>query len=516
MATRLLELVDNLPAAKIVLVGDLMLDRYIYGNAERLSNDAPVPVLHFQREETRLGGAGRVAADLATLGAHVQMVATCGTDQTGQEIRRLLVGYGVNIDGILDTPDRPGIAKVRMVGLAQHRHPQHLIRLDFEDPSPIDAALGDRVLAAVEKALDEGAMALCVEDYNKGLLSDDVCRRIIALARAKHIPVFVDPYELSDYSKYAGATAITPNRREASAATKMPCDSEPCYQPLAEKLLEELGLEAAILTLDKDGAYLATRDGSERRWLKTKERKVYDVAGAGDMLLSMLAMARCAGADWVEAVALSNIASGLEVEKYGSVPITPAEIKLELLSEQHEHLGKQRTLEQLVPELARHRAAGRRIVFTNGCFDLIHLGHVKYFQFARAQGDLLVVGVNTDASIRGLKGPKRPIINEHDRIEVLEELESIDYLVRFDDETPLRLIEAIGPDVLVKGADYKKEQVVGWEIVERRGGRVALAPLVDGRSTSNVIRRILDAYGADAPEASADAPEATADAAPPL
>jgi D-beta-D-heptose 7-phosphate kinase/D-beta-D-heptose 1-phosphate adenosyltransferase len=422
------------------------------------------------------------------------MVAICGTDQAGQEIRKLLAGYGVDITHILDTPDRPGIAKVRMVGLAQHRHPQHLLRLDFEDHSPIDAALGDRVVAALEKALDEGAMGLCIEDYNKGLLPDDVCKRVIGLAKAKHIPVFVDPYELANYSKYAGATAVTPNRREASAATKMPCDNEPCYGPLAEKLLSDLQLEAAILTLDKDGAYLATRDG-ERRWLKTRERKVYDVAGAGDMLLSMLTMARCAGADWVEAVALANVASGLEVEKYGSVPITPHEIKLELLTEQHEHLGKQRTLEQLVPELQRHRAAGRRIVFTNGCFDLIHLGHVKYFQFARAQGDLLVVGVNTDLSIRGLKGPKRPIVNEHDRVEVLEELESIDYLVRFEDATPLRLIEAIQPDVLVKGADYKKEDVVGWDVVEKRGGRVALAPLIDGRSTTNLIQRILDAHG---------------------
>jgi D-beta-D-heptose 7-phosphate kinase/D-beta-D-heptose 1-phosphate adenosyltransferase len=495
MPTRLLELVEHLPAAKIALIGDLMLDKYVYGNAERLSNDAPVPVLLVKHDEIRLGGAGRVAADLATLGAHVQVISTCGTDQTGQDIRRLLGSYGVNLDGIIDTPDRPGIAKVRMVGLAQHRHPQHLLRLDFEDPSPIDVALADRVLAALEKALDAGAAALCVEDYNKGLLNDDVCRRVIALAKARHVPVFVDPYALEDYSKYAGATAITPNRHEASVATKMPCDNEPCFAPLAEKLLDQLQVEAAILTLDKDGAYLATRDG-ERRWLKTRERKVYDVAGAGDMLLAMLAMARCAGADWVEAVALSNVASGLEVEKYGSVPITPQEIKLELLSEQHEHLGKERTLDQLVAELGRHRAAGRRIVFTNGCFDLIHLGHVKYFQFARAQGDLLVVGVNTDASIRNLKGPKRPIINEHDRIEVLAELESIDYLVRFDDQTPLRLIEAIQPDVLVKGADYKKEDVVGWDVVEGRGGRVALAPLVDGRSTSNVIRRILEAYGA--------------------
>src|SRR5687768_6633845 len=236
MPTRLIELVEHLPAVKIVLVGDLMLDRYIYGNAERLSNDAPVPVLHFQREESRLGGAGRVAADLATLGAKVHFVGIGGNDLTGQHIAKLLTDYTVNIDGLITT-ERPGIAKVRMVGLAQHRHPQHLIRLDYEDPAPIDAPLAERVLAALERALD-GAAALCIEDYNKGLLTDNVCQRVIAMANERKIPTFVDPYELSDYAKYANATAITPNRKEAQKATQMPCAAEPDYNPLAEKLLK--------------------------------------------------------------------------------------------------------------------------------------------------------------------------------------------------------------------------------------------------------------------------------------
>jgi D-beta-D-heptose 7-phosphate kinase/D-beta-D-heptose 1-phosphate adenosyltransferase len=212
------------------------------------------------------------------------------------------------------------------------------------------------------------------------------------------------------------------------------------------------------------------------------------------MVLAMLAAARASGADWVEAATLGNIAGGLEVERFGSVPVTRQEIVEELLLEARQHLGKQRTMQQLLPELSRHRAAGKRIVFTNGCFDLIHLGHVKYFQFAKAQGDLLVVAVNTDSSIRRLKGNKRPIINEQDRVAVLEELESIDYLVRFEEETPIDLIPEIRPDVLVKGADYAKEQVVGWDFVESCGGSVALAPLVDGRSTSAVIERILEAY----------------------
>jgi len=212
------------------------------------------------------------------------------------------------------------------------------------------------------------------------------------------------------------------------------------------------------------------------------------------MMLAMLAVARAAGASWLEAVELGNVAAGLEVEKFGTVAIEPSEIAAELTATSLEHRRKELPLDKLLVELQRHRAAGKKIVFTNGCFDLIHLGHVKYFQFARRQGDLLVVGVNTDASISRLKGPKRPIIGETDRVGVLEELESIDYLVRFDEDTPLKLIEAIRPDVLVKGADYKKEDVVGWNLVEGWGGRVALAPLIDGKSTSSLIQRIIEKH----------------------
>src|SRR5688572_28072740 len=494
MATRLIELVERLPGARVALVGDLMLDRYVYGNVERLSPDAPVPVFHHQREDARLGGAGRVAADLATLGAQVSIVSILGADETGHRIRTLLDEYNVDTTGLIETPHRPTTCKVRLVGLAQHRHAQQMIRIDFEDASAVDASIESQVLDAVARALDAGAAALCVEDYNKGLLTPNVCRRLIELARQRGVPTFVDPYALPDYTKYRGATVVTPNRVETQRATGLSCeDDEAQLRLAAERLLESLDLEAAVLTLDKSGAYLATRDG-ERRWLKTRERKVYDVAGAGDMLLAALACARCAGATWSEAVALANVAAGLEVERFGSVPITRNEITEELMAEIHLHLGKERTLERLVPELARHRASGKKIVFTNGCFDIIHLGHVKYFQWAKKQGDLLVVGVNTDAGIRRLKGAKRPVIGEDDRVGVLEELESIDYLVRFDEDTPIELIQQIKPDVLVKGQDYAKEQVVGWDVVESCGGRVALAPLVDGRSTSNVIQRILEAY----------------------
>ena len=492
MPTRLIELVERLPRARVVLVGDLMLDRYLYGNAERLSPEAPVPVLHYQREELRLGGAGGVAADLATLGADVRVVGVVGADDAGKHVREHLGYCGASTESLVETADRPTVSKVRLVGLAQHRHPQQMMRIDFEEHGPLSEELARRIVDRIEAELPKADLLL-LEDYNKGVLAPDVCRRVIESAKRRGVPVLIDPANIPDYARYAGATALKLNRVETARATGLPVNNPEQYDAAATLLLDKLALEAVVITLDKSGAYLAAA-GGERRWLKTRPRQVYDVTGAGDMVLAMLAMARAAGATWVEAVSLANVAGGLEVEKFGSVPITREEVIQELLSEVREHLGKERTLEQLVPELQRHRATGKRIVFTNGCFDVMHLGHAKYFQFAKQQGDLLVVGVNTDSGISRLKGPKRPLTPETDRVGLLEEMRSIDYLVRFDEDTPMKLIETIRPDVLVKGADYRKEQVVGWELVESYGGRVALAPLVDGKSTSAVIQKILETY----------------------
>jgi D-beta-D-heptose 7-phosphate kinase / D-beta-D-heptose 1-phosphate adenosyltransferase len=492
MSNGLINLVANLPRTRIVLVGDVMLDRYIFGNAERLSPEAPVPVLHFQHEEYRLGGAGSVLADLTALGAAVKVIGIVGNDEAAGEVRKRMAACGADVSGLVEAADRPTVTKLRLVGSAQHRHPQQLIRLDIENNAPVDSAVARMIIDNVSAALDD-ADVLCIEDYHKGLLTIDVCRHIIEIARDKQVPVIVDPANIPDYSKYFGATCLKLNRGEAERATGLPVRSAEHYQPAAEWLLNKLQLEAAVVTLDRHGAYLATADG-QRRLLKTRERQVYDVTGAGDMVLAMVAVARAAGASWTDAVALANIAGGLEVERFGCVPITPDEIIHDLMAESRERPGKRRTLQQLLPELGRHRALGRKIVFTNGCFDLIHLGHVEYFRFAKGQGDILVVAVNSDRSIQKLKGPKRPIIAENDRIPVLEELESIDYVISFDDDTPIPLLEAIRPDVLVKGADYTKEQVVGWQVVEAYGGRIALAPLIDGRSTSSVIQRILEAY----------------------
>jgi D-beta-D-heptose 7-phosphate kinase / D-beta-D-heptose 1-phosphate adenosyltransferase len=500
MSTQLIELVEGMTAAKVVLVGDFMVDRYLFGNAERLSPEAPVPVLHFQSEEHRLGGAGNVAAMLAGLGAEIKCVGVLGRDEMGGKMRELLRAAKVEEAGMVEAAGRPTVCKMRLVGSAQHRHPQQMIRLDFENSAPVDSATEGKLLESLKIAMDGAADRasplpgmLLIEDYNKGVMTESLTRKAIAMAREKGVAVLVDPAGISDYSKYAGASALKLNRPEAGKASGVSCEGEAGCRGAAEVLLKKLDLEAVIITLDKEGAYLATRDG-ERRRFATKPRQVFDVTGAGDMVLAALAVARSAGASWAEAVAISNVAGGLEVEKFGTVPVKREEILQELLAEARETLGKERSVQQLVAELSRQRAMGKKIVFTNGCFDLIHLGHVKYFQFAKAQGDLLVVGVNTDESIRRLKGPKRPVVNEEDRVGVLEELESIDYVVRFGDDTPADLIKKVRPDVLVKGADYQKEQVVGWDFVESYGGCVALAPLIGGRSTSSLITRIVEAH----------------------
>jgi len=492
MAARLVELVQRFGSPRVVLVGDFMIDRYLFGSTDRVSPEAPIPVLRFRREEVRLGGAGFVLAGLATLGAQVSAIGICGSDRAGDQLCNIIGGYsGADTSGLVKC-NRPTVEKVRLLGSSEDRSAQQMIRLDIEDTTPCDRATEDRLFAAAQRAI-EGAAVLCLEDYNKGVLTPSLTQRLIGLAKQCGIPVLIDPARLNDYSKYRGATLIKLNRPETERATGLPVRDVATAEEAAKALLENLDLQAVVITMNDKGSYLAMRDG-RRELLASRARQVADATGAGDMVLTALAMSCAAGADWHEAVELANVIGGLEVEKLGCVPITRAEIIEDILAEQRNAHGKERTLDDLLAELDIHRRAGRRIVFTNGCFDLVHLGHIKYFQFAKAQGDLLVVGVNTDASIRRLKGEKRPVVSEDDRIGVLEELESIDYLIKFDSDTPLDLITSVQPDVLVKGADYAKEQVVGWDLVEARGGHVALAPLIDGRSTSSVIQRILEAY----------------------
>ena len=485
----LIRFLDGWRPRKIVVAGDFMLDRYVYGNADRLSPDAPVPVLTAQRETHQPGGAANVCLDLRALRCQVACLGVVGKDNSAEQLSNALADAGCNTAGLIRQAGRPTTVKHNFVGLAQHRHPQKMFRVDHESREP----LGDKTVARLltkARLLLKGASALCLEDYDKGVLSQPVCRGLIRLARRLKVPVLVDPAAIEDYGKYRGATCLTPNRTEAALATGKDNQSNSNVDTaMARTLLRQLGLDAVVLTLDRHGSLLVQK-GRSARPVPTVARAVYDVTGAGDMVLAMLAAATANGADWHAATELANAAAGLEVERFGVVPIELDEILLSLLQQQHEELGKLRTLEQLLPELAAYRKQGKKVAFTNGCFDILHAGHVSYLRNARAQGDLLVVGLNSDASIRRIKGNDRPVNRQEDRIQIMSELESVDYLIVFDEAKPLRLIRAILPDVLIKGADYKKSQVEGADIVEKAGGRIALMPLVKGRSTTNIIGKI--------------------------
>jgi D-beta-D-heptose 7-phosphate kinase/D-beta-D-heptose 1-phosphate adenosyltransferase len=479
----LIDRLDRWQTRRILVAGDFMLDRYAYGNAERLSPDAPVPVLQVERTESRPGGAANVCLDLAALRCDVACLGLIGDDEPGACLSQSLQDAGINTSGLIHSDTRPTTVKHNLVGLAQHRHPQKMFRLDTEDKRPLPLEVAEQLLQRADELLD-GAAVLCLEDYHKGVLTEAVCRGLIDRAKRRGIPVFVDPAAIDDYSRYRGATCLTPNRTEGQRATGQ---TEP--KAMASTLKAQLELSHVVLTLDKSGALLLD-DQDLFHAVPTVARSVYDVTGAGDMVLAMLAAARANGIDWVEAVALANVAAGLEVEKVGVVPIPLEEILLSLLQLHHAELGKVRPPEALFRELEAHRQQGQTIVFTNGCFDILHAGHVAYLRAAAKLGDLLVVALNSDDSIRRLKGDDRPVNHEADRLLVLSELQSVDYLVVFDQDTPIDLIGRIKPDVLAKGADYAKQQVIGHDVVEAHGGRVALIDLVEGRSTTNIIRKL--------------------------
>ncbi|HUO06905.1 MAG TPA: D-glycero-beta-D-manno-heptose 1-phosphate adenylyltransferase [Phycisphaerae bacterium] len=487
----LIALVEKFARPRIMLVGDVMLDEYIYGDAERLSPEAPVPVVQEKYREQRAGGAGNVATGLATLGAEVLCVSVCGDDFQGRLLRDLFATIKVNTNGLLACKDRPTTSKTRLVGLAQHRHPQQMLRLDQETTTGVTPEQEELLLAYIRRELPTCA-ALALEDYNKGLLSPAFTQRVIQIARSLNKPVLVDPALISDYSKYNGASTITPNRFEAEKASGLKlADAVEGAPELAQALLQRHNLDTCLLTLDRHGMYLLER-GEPGEHIPTRPRNVYDVTGAGDMVLAALAMAIASGATWSQAAAIANIAGGLEVEKFGIVPITKDEIIDELQRLDTDSRGKERTAAQLAKELSRRRKANpdQKIVFTNGIFDILHAGHVQYLEFSRKQGDVLIVGVNTDDSTKRLKGPTRPVNPLADRMVVLAGLQSVDYVVSFDEDTPAALIAQLQPDILIKGDDYANKEVVGREVVEARGGKVILAPFLQGRSTTGTIDKL--------------------------
>jgi D-beta-D-heptose 7-phosphate kinase/D-beta-D-heptose 1-phosphate adenosyltransferase len=492
MQHRLLEAIQRgfvpaAPAAKgsawALVIGDLMLDRYLWGKVERVSPEAPVPVVLLDKENFRPGGAANVAANLAGLGLPCKLLGCVGKDDDGRQLVEAVQLAGVQTDAIITLPQRPTITKTRIVG----GH-QQMLRLDRESGAPFSADELQLLQAGIRNAISAAPAIIILSDYAKGVLHPDACQLAIRLAREAGIPVLADP-KGRDYAKYVGATALTPNKRETADACDVAGDDTEALLAAAEKLRNCLKLDFLAVTRSEEGISLL-EDGAIHH-IPAMARQVFDVSGAGDTVIATLAAGMVAGLSHHEALHLANLAAGIVVGKVGTVPITRAELLAELANEDvREQADKVCDLPRLLTRVAAWRAAGQRIVFTNGCFDLLHAGHVTYLEAARKAGDRLVLGLNTDASVRALKGEGRPVIHEQDRARVLAALEAVDAVILFGEETPLKLITTIKPDVLAKGSDYTEDQVVGGTEVKSWGGHVALIPVVPGRSTSAMIKII--------------------------
>ncbi len=487
------EAVGRLEGGRVLLVGDFMLDETVRGAAERLSPDAPVPVLAVDGEdgfERRPGGAGNVAACLRGLETTVAVVGLVGDDEAGRHLAEALAAIGCDVGGLVVDADRPTTVKRSLVGLAQHRHPQKMFRMDIERRHPASDEVVARLLDAIDARLD-AVDVVCLEDYAKGACPPALCQGLIERCRSRGVPVLVDPAAINDYARYAGAALITPNRSEAELASGRRGGLQTDLRDAAEiatRLRDDHEFGAVVLTLDRDGAMLADDTGCTH--LPTEARSVYDVTGAGDMVLAALAAARCQGFAGVEGVRLANLAAGIEVELSGAQPVPLADLRRAALRACGAGRGKVRSREHLLLELEVHRRDGRRIVLTNGCFDVIHAGHVAYLRDAKRQGDVLVVGINADESVRRLKGDERPIFAEPERLEVLEELQSIDYLVVFPEDTAHDLIEAVRPDIYVKGGDYAPEEITEHQLVTRLGIELRVLAHRPGLGSTAIIDRL--------------------------
>lgn len=461
--------------ARVLVVGDVMLDRYWHGATSRISPEAPVPVVHVSQSEERAGGAANVALNIAALGARTRLLGVTGDDEAAASLQALLSGAGIDCQ-FQKISDTPTVTKLRVIS----RH-QQLIRLDFEDG--FEAIDCDALLAQYRQDL-EHCDVVVLSDYGKGTLA--AVEQLIAAARAAGKPVLVDP-KAQDFSRYRGATVITPNMAEFELVAGRCVDEQALIEKSAA-LLAAHDVEALLVTRGEHGMTLLRR-GMPELHLPTQAREVFDVTGAGDTVISVLAAALAAGEALPSATALANLAAGIVVGKLGTASVSVPELRRTVLLGQDAGFG-QMNREQLRLAVADARSHGERIVMTNGCFDILHAGHVLYLNQARRLGDRLIVAVNDDASVKQLKGNGRPINPLDRRMTVLAALESVDWVVPFSGDTPQQLICDINPDLLVKGGDYRPQDIAGYECVKQAGGDVVVLDYADGCSTSELIRTI--------------------------
>ena len=473
----------NFSGVTILCLGDVMLDRFVYGDVERISPEAPVPVLRLRETRTMLGGAGNVAANIAALGGTAILLGLFADDDSGALLTRHIAGLPGIQPALVPTTHRPTICKTRFLA-----RQQQVVRADEESPLPLQPAEQADLIAALDRALPR-AQAIILSDYGKAALSDAIIAHAISRARARNLPVFIDPKSL-DFARYRGATCITPNARELAEASRLPTNTEAEIIDAARQVMAQADAAAILATRSEKGMILVERGGAHHS-VPARAREVFDVSGAGDTVIATLALAHAAGLSLAQAMRISNAAAGVVVSKVGTATVQPAELLHELGADgaAARETPPLRTLDETLALVSHWKDQGLTVGFTNGCFDILHPGHVALLATARRACDKLIVALNTDASVARLKGPTRPLNRLEDRATVLGAIKHVDCLVAFDDDTPRALIEAILPDRLIKGADYSLDRVVGADLVTAHGGQVILADLIPGQSTTTLIAR---------------------------
>lgn len=475
--------IEWLSQAKILCVGDLMLDRFVYGEVERTSPEAPVPILGIERQSVMLGGVGNVARNLISLGARATLLSVVGDDEVGRNLTQM-VGEEDRIEPyLLVEPGRPSTEKTRFVAGGQQ-----LLRTDRETRRWISQQSAENLLRMAEDIIPE-CDVLVISDYAKGILTDELCQALIKRARAENKPVVVDP-KGDNYACYKGASIITPNRRELGAATGAAVGTDGEIVSAGKALIAQLEIEALLVTRSQDGMTLISGDGQVEH-LPAQAREVFDVSGAGDTVVATLASALAKGVELIEAAALANVAASVVVAKSGTAVVYAADLLHAVrASDLTSSEAKIVPLTAALEAIEKWRLEGQKMGFTNGCFDLLHPGHISLLRQSKGSCGRLIVGLNSDASVRRLKGEERPVQSESARAQVLASLETIDLVVIFGEDTPIKMIEAIRPDVLIKGGDYRIEEVVGAEFVQGYGGKVLLANTEAGFSTSRTIEKL--------------------------
>jgi D-beta-D-heptose 7-phosphate kinase/D-beta-D-heptose 1-phosphate adenosyltransferase len=470
-------------AARVLVLGDVMLDRFVYGSVERISPEAPIPVVNVERFLDMPGGAANVARNIAALGAGAILLGVVGEDDPAQDLRaQLMLSPSIEARLITDS-SRVTSVKTRYVADGQQ-----VMRADRESRLPLSVPVEKRLLEAFAAAVGD-TKVIVLSDYAKGVLSDSVTRAVIGIAKGANKTIVVDP-KTKDFAKYRGASLLTPNRLELQAACGWECATDDQVVAGARHVLKQKVCDVIVVTRGKDGMSVIEADGSVTH-LPTSARQVFDVSGAGDTVAATLSLGIAAGAGIAHAAALANVAAGIVVGKRGTATVTTGEIVASLRPFDGRTDPQKIFALDTVLQLARSwRDQGLKIAFANGCFDLLHPGHIALLEQARRSADRLIVGLNSDLSIRRLKGPDRPVQGEVARATVLAAVKSVDAVVIFTEDTPLNLIEALEPDVLVKGADYTLHQVIGADLVIGRGGKVVLAELLSGHSTTDTVRRV--------------------------